>query len=252
VTIADAERITPRPTEPADWFEQSFGEEYLRLYPHRDETDAAEAIELIAAHMQGKQIDAVLDLACGAGRHARLLCDRWWTVGLDLSQALLRVARSESPDAPYVRADMRELPFATESFDLAVNLFTSFGYFDDDHEHAQVLKCVGAATKRGGTFVLDFLNPEDVRKNLVGRDERVVGGAKVEQFRRISADRKFVEKTIRVRDKEYLERVRLFSRPELEQMLEAAGFDVVTRAGDYSGAPWSEDSRRTILFSRRR
>jgi SAM-dependent methyltransferase len=249
--MADAGRAIHRPTEPADWFEEWFGEEYLRLYPHRDETDAAAAIELIAAQLQGKRIDSVLDLGCGAGRHARLLCDRWWTVGLDLSWALLKVARRESPDSPYVRADMRDLPFAPESFDLAVNLFTSFGYFDDDREHAQVLKCVAAATKRGGTFVLDFLNPDEVRRNLIAYDERVVGGSTVEQLRCISEDRKFVEKTIRVRDREYLERVRLFSREELELMLQAAGFEIVTRAGDYSGSPWTEDSPRTILFARR-
>lgn len=241
-----------RPSEPADWFEHWFGDEYLRLYPHRDETDAAELIDLIAARIEGRVVSSVLDLACGAGRHSRLLCDRWWTVGLDLSHALLKVARRESPDSPYVRADMRELPFATESFDLAVNLFTSFGYFDDDREHAQVLKCVARVTKRGGTFVLDFLNSEEVRRNLVERDESVVGGATVKQFRRISADRKYVEKTIRVRGMEYLERVRLLSASELEDMLDEAGFDVVERAGDYTGAPWNEGSPRTLLFSRRR
>lgn len=252
MTSTDVQGSIPRPTEQADWFEHWFGDEYLRLYPHRDETDAAQAIDLIAAHVAGRRINSVLDLACGAGRHSRLLCDRWWTVGLDLSRALLKVARRESPEAPYVRADMRELPFAAESFDLAVNLFTSFGYFDDDLAHTQVLKCVGVATKRGGTFVLDFLNPEDVRRNLVAYDEHVVAGSTVEQIRTISADRKYVEKTIRVRDKEYLERVRLFSRIELEEMLEAAGFEVVRRAGDYVGTPWSEDSSRTILFARRR
>lgn len=250
--VTNAGRSIPRPTEQADWFEHWFGDEYLRLYPHRDETDASLAIDLIAAHLQGRPVNAVLDLGCGAGRHARLLCDRWWTVGLDLSNALLRVARRESPDAPYVRADMRELPFGAESFDLAVNLFTSFGYFEDDLAHAQVLKRVGTATRRGGTFVLDFLNPDEVRRNLVAYDERVVGGDSVEQFRAISGDRKYVEKTIRVRGREYLERVRLFSVAELEGMLTGAGFDVVDRAGDYTGAPLTEDSPRTILFATRR
>lgn len=250
--VADAPRVHSRLTEPADWFEHWFGDEYLRLYPHRDETDAAAAIDLIASRMEGRRVDSVLDLACGAGRHSRLLCDRWWTVGLDLSSALLKVARRESPDAPYVRADMRDLPFAPETFDLAVNLFTSFGYFEDDLEHVEVLQCVAAATKSGGTFVLDFLNPDEVRTNLVARDDHVVGGSTVEQFRSISDDRKFVEKTIRVRGKEYLERVRLFSLPELEGMLNAAGFDVVERAGDYTGARWTELSPRTILFARRR
>ena len=250
--VAEGPRAHARAPEPADWFEQWFGDEYLRLYPHRDETDAAAAIDLIASHMEGRRVDAVLDLACGSGRHSRLLCDRWWTVGLDLSSALLKVARRESPDAPYVRADMRELPFAAESFDLAVNLFTSFGYFDDDSEHAQVLRRVADVTKEGGIFVLDFLNPDEVRTNLIPRDERIVAGSTVEQFRTISVDRKYIEKTIRVRGKEYLERVRLLSPPELEGMLNAAGFDVIARVGDYSGAPWHELSPRTILFARRR
>jgi SAM-dependent methyltransferase len=250
--MSDIGRSSPRPTEQADWFEHWFGEEYLRLYPHRDETDAAKAIDLIAEHLRGSRVDHALDLGCGAGRHSRLLCDRWWTVGLDLSSALLRVARQESPDEPYVRADMRELPFAPESFDLAVNLFTSFGYFDDDLAHAQVLRCVGDVIRRGGTFVLDFLNPEEVRSNLVAYDEQVVGGDRVEQFRALSADRKYIEKTIRVRNREYLERVRLFSRIELEALLAAASFDVVARAGNYAGAPWTEVSPRTILFATRR
>ena len=123
-------------------------------------SEAERAIDLIATHLPGREIQAVLDLACGAGRHSKPLCERWWTVGLDLSAALLRVARREAPDAPYVRADMRVLPFADESFDLVVNLFTSFGYFEDDHEHARVLARVRDAMKPGGTFVIDFLNRE--------------------------------------------------------------------------------------------
>src|SRR5882762_11981979 len=95
---------------------------------------------------------------CSSDLHTKVLFERWWTVGLDLSMALLKVARKESPDAPYVRADMRDLPFADETFDLVVNLFTSFGYFDDDREHLRVLSCVAAAMRRGGTLVIDFLN----------------------------------------------------------------------------------------------
>jgi ubiquinone/menaquinone biosynthesis C-methylase UbiE len=182
------------------------------------------------------------------------LFERWWTVGLDLSMALLKVARKESVDAPYVRADMRELPFADESFDLVVNLFTSFGYFEEDGEHARVLACVRAATRRGGTFVIDFLNASQVRRELVPYDERVENGITIEQRRTISGDDRFVEKRIRLRErgKEYIERVRLLSAADLERMLTAAGFDVLKRFGDYSGVGWSENSPRTILFASRR
>lgn len=250
----DAPAMQGSGSQEADWFEEWFGEDYLRIYHHRDEEEAEHAIELIVSNLPGRQINSVLDLGCGAGRHTNVLFERWWTVGLDLSMALLRVARKESPDAPYVRADMRELPFADESFDLVVNLFTSFGYFDDDSEHARVLGCVRAALRPGGTFVIDFLNASQVRKDLVPYDERFENGVTIEQRRTITRDDRFVEKTIRLRERgrEYMERVRLLSAADLERMLKAAGFEVSKRFGDYSGAGWSEDSPRVILFASRR
>jgi SAM-dependent methyltransferase len=241
-------------SQEADWFEEWFGEDYLNIYQHRDETEAEHLIELIASNLAGRDINSVLDLGCGAGRHTKVLCERWWTVGLDLSMALLKVARRESPDAPYVRADMRELPFAEESFDLVVNLFTSFGYFENDGEDARVLSCVRTAIRPGGTFVIDFLNASQVRNELVPYDERVENGITIEQTRTITPDDRFVEKTIRLRErgKEYIERVRLLSASDLERMLTTAGFEVEKLFGDYSGGSWLEDSPRTILFASRR
>ena len=241
-------------SQEADWFEEWFGEDYLNIYQHRDETEAEHLIELIASNMAGREIKSVLDLGCGAGRHTKVLCERWWTVGLDLSMALLKVARKESLEAPYVRADMRDLPFADESFDLVVNLFTSFGYFDDDEEEARVRSCVRKALRPGGTLVIDFLNATQVRSELVPYDERVENGITIEQTRAITPDDRFVEKTIRLRErgKEYIERVRLLSASDLERMLTTAGFAVEKLFGDYGGGNWLEDSPRTILFASRR
>jgi len=237
----------------ADWYEEWFGVDYLRIYQHRDETDAERVVELIESNLSGRRIETVLDLGCGAGRHTRILEERWETIGLDLSMALLRVARRETKDSPYVRADMRELPFGADSFDLVVNLFTSFGYFDDDREHVRVLACVGAAMRPGGTLVIDFLNAAQVRNSLVPYDERVENGITIEQRRQISPDNRFVEKqiTLRERGKEYIERVRLLSPKDLERMLITAGFQVVKLFGDYEGGNWSETSPRTIMFAKR-
>jgi SAM-dependent methyltransferase len=254
VITLDTPAVMQFKAQEADWFEEWFGEDYLRIYQHRDESEAERAIDLIATHVPDRQIQTVLDLACGAGRHSKALCERWWTVGLDLSASLLRVARRDAPEAPYVRADMRELPFADESFDLVVNLFTSFGYFEDDREHARVLARVREAMKPRGTFVIDFLNASQVRRNLVPYDERVESGITIEQSRIISPDDRFVEKRIRLRERgrDYVERVRLLSAGDLERMLETAGFEVVHCFGDYTGARWSENSPRTILFASRK
>jgi SAM-dependent methyltransferase len=240
---------------PDDWFEDWFGEEYLALYEHRDHHEAREVVALIVERM-GELLDApVLDLACGAGRHQRTLCDRgWWTVGLDLSPSLLRAARVEDRTAPLVRADMRELPFADASFALVVNLFTSFGYFRDDAQHLRVLRDVARVTRPGGWFVLDYLHAEQVRQSLVPRDERTVGTVTVEQEREISADGRFVRKTITLGDlgRTFVERVRLFEPEELTALCTSAGFAVDTVLGDYDGSALRPDSPRTILFARRR
>ena len=239
---------------PDDWFEDWFGEEYLALYEHRDHHEAREVVALIAERMRDEVDAPVLDLACGAGRHQRMLCDRgWWTVGLDLSPSLLRAARAEDRTAPLVRADMRELPFADGSFALVVNLFTSFGYFRDDAQHLRVLADVARVVRPGGWFVLDYLHAQQVRSSLVPRDERTVGTVTVEQERQISADGRFVRKMITIGDlgRTFVERVRLFEPAELVALCTTAGFAVAAVLGDYDGSALRDDSPRTILFARR-
>lgn len=242
-----------RTTKPEmkDWFEDWFGEDYLALYPHRDEREAQHAVEMIEQQLEGKHVNRVLDLACGAGRHTRPLADRWWTVGLDLSAVLLKVAHSAEPEGNYVRGDMRVLPFADRCFDLCVNLFTSFGYFDSDAQHLRVLAEVARVVDIGGMFVLDFLNSESVGANLIASDQRTVGDQVVEQRRIITADGRYVQKTISLSgsEKKFIERVRLFSVEELEMMLEESGFRVAAKKGDYAGGAISETSPRAILFA---
>jgi len=238
-----------------EWFERWFGEEYLALYPHRDEREAAAALGLVESNLGGIKVARALDLACGAGRHSRLLRDRWWTAGFDLSMPLLTKAREADPDGCYVRGDMRALPFVDQAFDLVVNLFTSFGYFDNDAQHLRVLAEVARVTRRGGKFVLDFLNSDHVRKSLVPRESSDIGGRTVEVRREISSDDRFVVKTIAscgeagAGEQTFVERVRLFDRLDLETMLEESGFGVEQVLGDYAGTPHSETSPRTIVFA---
>ncbi|MFN2397120.1 MAG: class I SAM-dependent methyltransferase [Gemmatimonadaceae bacterium] len=238
----------------SDWFEEWFGEEYLALYAHRDDADARAVAELIHRRVRLPAGSPALDLASGAGRHARAFGAHWWTVGLDLSPALLRAARGADHSAPLVRGDMRELPFRASSFTLVVNLFTSFGYFSDDSQHERVVEEVGRVTRAGGVFVLDYLNASYVRDNLVAHDERRVGSRVVEQERSISADGRYVCKTIRLSDegRQFTERVRLFEPAELVDMLDRCCFDLSEILGDHSGSPHSGRSPRTIMFAKRR
>jgi SAM-dependent methyltransferase len=249
---APGKAAAPRPNE-RDWFENWFGEDYLAVYPHRDGREADVVVDFLRERLAGETVERVLDLACGAGRHSRALGKIWWTTGFDLSEALLRVARREAKDACYVRGDMRLLPFRAGSFSLVVNLFTSFGYFNDETENQQVLREVAAATSPGGMFVLDYLNSEQVIRTLKPCDERTVNGVVVEQRRAITGDGKFVEKTIVLSGtkKTFKEKVRLFSRSDLEALVSAAGFVVQEVVGDYRGSLWTRDSERTMLVCTR-
>lgn len=237
----------------SDWFEEWFGEEYLALYPHRDEQEARTVAELIASCVDVPAGALALDLACGAGRHARALAERWSVVGLDLSPTLLQRARAAEPALSLVRGDMRCLPFRSGAFALVVNLFTSFGYFREDAQHARVLREVARAMAPGGWFVLDYLNAPQVRASLVPHDARRVGARVVEQERSISADGRFVYKTILLWDegRMFTERVRLFEPAELGDMLTACGFEVATVLGDYAGRPHTRESPRALFVARR-
>lgn len=231
----------------AEWFEEWFGEEYLNLYPHRNEVDAGRLVRLLAQVLPWRTGWRVLDVACGAGRHLAALEQAGARpFGFDLSRALLRRAR-QGTRRPLVRADMRALPFRGGSMDLTVNLFTSFGYFAEDEEHTDALGQMLATVRPGGWFVIDFLNAEQVRTALVPEESVALGDQQVRVRRALTIDGRFVRKTITLADgRAFEERVRLLGPRDLEAMLEAHGACIAHRLGDYDGAALGAGPR-TIL-----
>lgn len=237
-----------------EWFEQWFGEEYHVLYPHRDDAEAQQAVALIRQVAPWSPGQLVLDLACGAGRHAAEL-ERAGArvVGLDLSPAMLLRAQRRVR-APLVRGDMRALPFRPRTFGLVVNLFTSFGYFRSDKEHGAVMHQVAEVLAPDGRFVIDYLNADQVRRTLRQGSEQVEqGDASARVKRRFSEEGLYVVKEIELRaeNRSFQERVRLFTPAELEGLLTASGLEVIGRYGDYDGGPLGVDTPRTILVARR-
>ena len=246
------------------WYERTFGNRYLELYGHRNDSEARRAMPLVrraAAQLGRFETLRVLDLACGAGRYSRLLAaDGCSVVGLDLSAELLKTAADNIPEVGsgqrphFVRADMRAVPF-DRIFDLALNMFTSFGYFESDRENASVLTELARALKPGGAFLIDYMNRPWVLASLVARDRFMKHGITVEQCRWISPDGLRVEKEVTVRGDQgqecYRESVRLYSRSEMEGMLDVAELKVYEVFGDYDSAPHNENSPRLILSGRK-
>jgi SAM-dependent methyltransferase len=233
-----------------EWFEEWFGDEYLELYPHRDDREADQLVGLLQEMLPWHTGWKVLDVACGGGRHLEALIRHGGApIGVDLSAVLLRRARLRT-GCPLLRADMRRLPVRARSMDLTLNLFTSFGYFATDDEHDAALAEMLATIRSGGWFVIDFLHAEQVRAGLVPRESTRLGAHEASVERQISADGRLVEKTIRLDDgRRFAERVRLFAQNELERMITRHGGEVTSRFGSYDGGPIGAGPR-VILVAR--
>ena len=244
----------------APWYEGAFDRTWLRVYAHRSDEAAYREAGAIVDLLGLKPGDRILDVACGAGRHARGFARRGMRVtGVDLSRDLIAVAREQSPYLPgkpdFLRWDARRLPFVGQ-FDAAVSMFTSFGYFDTPKDDVAIFSGAARALVRGGRFLVDFLNEEEVRAHLVASEQEDLGTVRVRIGRRIGetpygpAVFKQVEACDRdtgVVQAEFEERVRLYTREEIDGLLTAAGL-VPTGAplGDVFGAPFGPDAPRLV------
>jgi SAM-dependent methyltransferase len=137
--------------------------------------------------------------------------------------------------------------------DGVVNLFTTFGYFDDDVESQRAIDAMATALRPDGWIVQDFLNPPHVARTLVERDQQQRDGVQIVQERWIEGGR--VHKAIHLdggtQSETFRESVRLFSRDDFADMYARAGLEIEQVFGDYDGAPHDEESPRTILFARK-
>lgn len=230
------------------WWASWFGEEYLALYPERDDAEAQRqawfALELLSPYARRGRL-GILDLACGTGRHAVVLAEgSRRVVGLDLSAHLLGEARRRGEHArlAYLRGDMRRLPFSAAAFGAVVNFFTSFGYFESPDDDLAVLREVARVLGPGGAFLSDLFNAERVLATLVSREEKTVAGERVSISRRYDPATRKVEKEIVMSGggpgRTFRERVRAYGPDELRDLHARAGLVVERTFGDFDGSPF--------------
>ena len=229
----------------AEWYNEWFNEDYLNLYADRDVAEAERHVAFLIEKLHLTGDEAVLDLGCGAGRHAKGFAQRGYSVvGVDASPTLIAKARDEVPGVTFIQADVLDLQLSLK-FDLILSLFTSFGYAEDDATNARLFARVKEHLKPQGCFFLDFLNPNQVKKNLVPSEERMVLGEKVQINRDVVGD--MVVKTIAFPGRTYREQVKLYTRDQIEAMLGELGLSTQQAWGDYNGSSWNLDSPRTLL-----
>lgn len=220
-------------------------------------TAAYEADSIL--EITGKPQDSrVLDLACGPGRVTLQFARRGARVtGVDLNQAYLDKARKSAErsglDIEWVCADMRE--FRTDAtFDLAVCLYNSFGYFVDDHSDARVLENIHASLKPDGHVVLDHLGRE-MCEHAISLDPYVETreGLTVEHRAELREDNSILHCVWKITDGKTCDRFvteqHIYSAEELTGLVKNAGFDTIECFGGYERGVYTPESDRLLLIA---
>ena len=237
----------------ANWYQNWFGKDYLKVYSHRDQEDAKQLVQLIHSKIQLTKNAKILDIGCGQGRHLSIFAEQNFNItGIDLSEVLLKIAKEKNihyPNAFFIQADMRHLPLNFQ-FDLILNLFTSFGYFEEDADNNSVLRQIYFLLGPQGKFVFDYFNSNYIKENLVPEHKQKVGDLLVEQKRFIENSR--VKKKIVLKKdgkiSTYYESVKLYSPDEIYQMLRSVGLKINRKFGNYDGSEFESQSPRLIVF----
>jgi ubiquinone/menaquinone biosynthesis C-methylase UbiE len=247
----------PSTTETWDAF---FSDFYLRAFAADERDEEAEAQALAAARLAGcPEGGDLIDVPCGFGRHVIPLARAGYrAVGVDRSHALLDEARRRMGHERWpklVAADYRELPFGDESFDAALNLFSSLGYLGDD-EDTNVLREIRRVLRPDGRLVVEIMHRDRLVRHYRDQDWRLLGEGRLLLEQRTFDAAEGVAQTTQTlidtsgeRDSRSFS-VRVYSATELLGMLERAGFADAKPYGDFEGNPFTPDTRLLIVARR--
>jgi SAM-dependent methyltransferase len=242
-----------------EWFED---EEFWTAYASTmfDEERWAEVPEIIdrIERLAGlKPGAAVLDACCGPGRHSLELASRGYRVtGVDITEAYLQAARESSgglEGLAFVRSDIRSFEGGA-AFDLALNLFTSFGYFADPADDLEALRRLRASLKSGGKLVLETQGKETSVRDFVPGESFERAGCEVRtEFSVVGPWEGLRERWIlRAPDGKVVDRsfvLRLYSGTEMRERLLEAGFSKAEIYGDLDGSPYDQAAKSLVAVA---
>ena len=233
-----------------DWFSSPF---YHKLYFERDEKEAAEFISRLIDHLKPAPGSFMLDVACGRGRHSRILAqNNFYVTGIDLSFESIAFAKKfESSNLEFYQHDMR-LPFRINYFDYTFNFFTSFGYFKTRREHDDAMRTIANGSKPDGVFVIDYLNVHYAEDHLMHNEIKKINGTSYE-IHRWHDETHFYKKII-IEDSQimqpisFTERVAKFSFGDMNDMLSFQGLQVQEIFGDYQLGSYDTRSKPRMII----
>ena len=237
-----------------DWFTDWFNTPYYHiLYKNRNDADAQLFMQNITSFLALEKEAHIADIPCGKGRHSIYLNSLGYTVtGGDLSvNSIAHAKKFENNTLNFEVWDMRNQ--IKHSYDAIFNLFTSFGYFEDDKEDILILQNIKNGLNKDGFFVFDFLNAEKVKLNLVKEETKIVDEISFDIKREIKNG--FILKHISFKadgkNHSYTEQVKYLDLEKMTAFLNEVGFSIINIFGDYNLNEYNTNtSDRLIIIAK--
>jgi SAM-dependent methyltransferase len=232
----------------ASWFDTPY---YHILYKDRDYTEAQLFMDTLTNYLNIPEGGKILDLACGKGRHSVYLNTLGYNVtGVDLSEQSIAHANQFKNETLKFNVHDMSKPYP-ETFDAVFNLFTSFGYFEDDKCNLETIASIKAELNEFGFGVIDFMNVNYVIENLVTEDVKTVEGIDFHQKRSVQDGYVIKDISFKIDGETYKfqERVKAITLRDFEVLFEKAGVYLLDVFGDYKLHQYhSKSSERLIMI----
>jgi len=239
-----------------DWFSKWFDSKYYHiLYKNRDEKEAEIFLKNLSTLEFFKKNSKIIDIACGKGRHSLFLSELGYDVtGVDLSKNSIKHAQQfEKENLKFDVADMRET-YKKNSFDISLNLFTSFGYFNNKEDDCLAIKAMSENLKNDGILIIDFLNSKKVISNLIKTEIKEINGVQFNISRKV--ENGFIIKNIEVNHNEdsfsFQEKVKALTKENFSELLTFAGLQIIDTFGNYKLDEFNhQTSDRLIIIAKK-
>ena len=232
----------------ASWFDTPY---YHILYKDRDYSEAQGFMDNLTNYLNIPEGGKILDLACGKGRHSVYLNELGYNVtGVDLSeQSITHAKQFVNKTLKFAVHDMSK-PYP-DAFDAVFNLFTSFGYFEDEKCNLDTIASIKTELNEFGFGVIDFMNVDYIIENLVTEDIKTVEGIDFHQKRSVQNGYIIKDISFEIESEryEFQERVKAFTLKDFQELFEKAGVYLLDVFGDYKLRKYhSKTSERLIMI----
>lgn len=225
------------------------------LFDEQRHSNAKVELENVVGLLKIQKDERILDLCCGTGRHSLILARQGLdVVGIDRTASFIGKARQKAEQdnlkVDFVVDDMKEF-CRPNSFDVVMNLFGSFGYFEDPADDRQVVRNMYASLRPGGRFLIETMGKEIAAREFQERtwsehgDSLVLAERKpIQNWSRIQTRWIVIKGNQRV---EHTVSVRSYSALELWSLLSHCGFANVRVYGDLEGRDYDHEAKRLVV-----